>query len=109
MWHDQAVKAKAYNVILKDTIVKLKSPALLEKYEKNGYQKGLQESNFVSAKPKPQSAVPTRRLGYLRGNSHLLIDKTTTLTHLNREDQTNAKTILSSNSLVTERVQELVN
>ncbi len=44
VWHDQAVKAKAYNVILKETIMKLKSPAQLEKYERNGYQKGQQES-----------------------------------------------------------------
>jgi hypothetical protein len=41
VWHDQALKAKAHNVILKDTIIKLKSPAQMEKYERSGYQKGL--------------------------------------------------------------------
>ena len=32
-WRAQAVNTKAYNMVLQETIAKLKSPALLQKYE----------------------------------------------------------------------------
>jgi len=34
VWRAQAVNTKAYNIVLKETIEKLKSPALIEKYER---------------------------------------------------------------------------
>jgi hypothetical protein len=34
VWKQQAVNTKAYNMVLKETIVKLKSPQLIEKYER---------------------------------------------------------------------------
>ena len=34
VWHTQALTNKAYNLVLKETIENLKSPSLIEKYER---------------------------------------------------------------------------
>ena len=41
VWKQQAEKNKAYNRVLIDTIEKLKSQTLIQKYEQNGVQKYL--------------------------------------------------------------------
>ena len=48
VWKAQAVNTKAYNLVLKETIEKLKSPQLIEKYERQGALKHMKKEDLVS-------------------------------------------------------------